>query len=165
MVAEILYGLQARTEAGSKTWDHFLRPLCDRLRADGAPSLEVFADPAKFETLAHTKAMRSVVRTMLVWLTRLGATPESERQKDVWDLHIFTGSRVTLPRSTTTRLLGLGRMIVLRAQRVSTTTNPYWTSASGKSPSSSASCWSHRRPTTRLPFRLSKSRTFTCPAC
>jgi hypothetical protein len=74
VVAEILYGLQARTEAGSKTWDHFLRPLCDRLRADGAQSLEVFAGPAKFETLAHTKAMRSVVRTMLVWLTRLGAT-------------------------------------------------------------------------------------------
>ncbi|MGA5425132.1 hypothetical protein [Streptomyces lavendulocolor] len=57
VVAEILYGLQARTAAGSKTWDHFLHPLCDRLRADGAPSLEVFADPVKFETLAHTKSM------------------------------------------------------------------------------------------------------------
>lgn len=56
----------------------------------------MFADPAKFETLAHTKAVHSVVRTMLVWLTRLGATPESERRKDVWDLHIFTGHGGTL---------------------------------------------------------------------
>jgi len=96
VVAEILYGLQARTAAGSKTWDHFLRPLCDRLRADGAPSLEVFADPGTFEPLAHTKSTRSVVRTMLVWLTRLGATPESERRKDIWDLYIFTGQGGTL---------------------------------------------------------------------
>lgn len=96
VVAEILYGLQARTETGSKTWDHFLRPLCDHLRADGAQSLEVFADPAKFESLTRTKGMRSVVRTTLVWLTRLGATPESERHKDVWDLHVFTGHGGTL---------------------------------------------------------------------
>ncbi|MGW2137651.1 tyrosine-type recombinase/integrase [Streptomyces sp. NPDC001773] len=96
VVAEVLYGLQARTEAGSKTRDHFLRPLCDRLREMQAPTLEVMHDPKVFATLAHVKSTRGVVRTMLMWLGRLGATAESERRKDVWDLKIFTGHNGTL---------------------------------------------------------------------
>ncbi|MEU7688634.1 hypothetical protein AB0B67_45690, partial [Streptomyces spectabilis] len=73
-----------------------MRPLCDRLRREHTPSLEVFADPAKFATLAGSKSIASVVRTILVWLTRLGATPESESRRDVWDLYIFTGQGGTL---------------------------------------------------------------------
>lgn len=96
VVAEVLYGLQVRTEAGTRTWDHFLRPLCDRLRQMQTPTLEVLADPEVFATLSHVKSTHGVVRTMLMWLDRLGATPESERHKDVWDLKIFTGQTGTL---------------------------------------------------------------------
>lgn len=96
VVAEVLYGLQARTEAGTRTWDHFLRPLCDRLRQMQTPTLEVLADPEVFAALSHVKSTHGVVRTMLMWLDRLGATPESERHKDVWDLKIFTGQTGTL---------------------------------------------------------------------
>lgn len=96
VVAEVLYGLQARTASGVKTWDHFLRPLCDRLRQTQAPTLEVLHDPEVFETLSCGSSVRGVARTMLTWLGRLGATPESERRKDVWDLKIFTGQSGTL---------------------------------------------------------------------
>ncbi|MFI5628700.1 hypothetical protein ACIA8E_04775 [Streptomyces sp. NPDC051664] len=91
VVAEVLYGLQARTEAGVRTWDHFLRPLCDRLRQMQTPTLEVLADPDVLATLSRVKSTDGVVRTMLMWLDWLGATPELERRKDVWDLRIFTG--------------------------------------------------------------------------
>lgn len=84
VVAEVLYGLQSRTEAGIRTWDHFLRQLCDRLRQMQTPTLEVLADPDVFAKLSHVKSTHGVVRTMLMWLDRLGA--ESERRKDVWDL-------------------------------------------------------------------------------
>ncbi|MEU9083335.1 site-specific integrase [Streptomyces sp. NPDC048357] len=96
VVAEVLYGLQARTEAGARTWDHFLRPLCDKLRQMQAPTLEVLADPQVLATLGNVKSTCSVVRTMLMWLGRLGATPESEHRKDVWDLMVFTGQTGTL---------------------------------------------------------------------
>ncbi|MGV9343120.1 tyrosine-type recombinase/integrase [Streptomyces sp. NPDC003688] len=96
VVAEVLYGLQARTASGVKTWDHFLRPLCDRLRQMQAPTLEVMGDPVVLDTLTRGTSVRGVVRTMLMWLGRLGATPDSERRKDVWDLKIFTGQTGTL---------------------------------------------------------------------
>lgn len=96
VVAEVPYGLQARTEAGVRTWDHFHRPLCDRLRQIQTPTLEVLADPTVFATLSQVKSTRCVVRTMLMWLDRLGARPESECRKDVWDLKIFTGQTGTL---------------------------------------------------------------------
>ncbi|MFE3250991.1 tyrosine-type recombinase/integrase [Streptomyces sp. NPDC059209] len=93
VVVEFLYGLQARTESGVKTWDHFLRPVADRLREMGAPTMEVLAD---MEVFTKKGSVRGVVRTMLRWLGRLGASPESEAAKDVWDLRIFTGRNGTL---------------------------------------------------------------------
>ena len=96
VVAELLYGLQTRTQVGARTWDSYLRPFIDRLRQTQVPTVEAMSDPKVFSSLAHAKASQGVASTMLAWLGRLGATPESESRKDVWDLRIFTGHGGTL---------------------------------------------------------------------
>lgn len=69
------------TASGIKTWEHFLRPLYDRLRQMQAPTLEMLHDPAAFETLVRGSSTRGVVRRMLTWLGGFGATSDSNARR------------------------------------------------------------------------------------
>ncbi|WP_331759473.1 site-specific integrase [Streptomyces sp. NBC_01579] len=91
VVAELLYIVQVRTANGVKTRDFWLRPLGNRLRVLGTPSLEALPDLGEAGLSAQS---RSMIRASLKFLRRLGASPETERLKDIWDLTVFghTGS-------------------------------------------------------------------------
>ncbi|WP_199839622.1 tyrosine-type recombinase/integrase [Streptomyces sp. XY431] len=90
LVAELLYFLQVRTAGGSKTVDHQLRRVCDRLRAAGTPCLETLSDAGLAEQLVglggYGPALLGGARTAV---RRLGLTPETERHKDIWELSAF----------------------------------------------------------------------------
>jgi hypothetical protein len=83
VVAEVLYGLQQRTRSDVKTSYLNLRPLCDMLRATGAASV---TDSARVRATPHTKPL---ITTFTKSASRLEASPETERHKDVWDLVVF----------------------------------------------------------------------------
>jgi hypothetical protein len=60
LVAEILYGVQARTAEGTKTRVDVLRTVCDRLRTDRAASVfDQRADPGGVRDLAN-ELLRSI---------------------------------------------------------------------------------------------------------
>lgn len=83
VVAEILYGLQQRTESDIKTNHHQLRPFCHLLRKTGAASV---TDIASVQTSSHTGA---ILRSFVKSARRLEQNPETERHKDSWDLFPF----------------------------------------------------------------------------
>ncbi|MEU9131833.1 hypothetical protein AB0D08_27635 [Kitasatospora sp. NPDC048540] len=88
LVAELLYGLQVRTLNGIKTYDHLLRVACDRLRAVQAPSLEPLSQVDLAEAGMGDR-VRTVLKGAQKALGRLGATAETERLKDTWQLDVF----------------------------------------------------------------------------
>ncbi|TNC26397.1 tyrosine-type recombinase/integrase [Amycolatopsis alkalitolerans] len=84
---ELLFAVQARTDAGAKAGPSLLRGLVRHLRAHDVTSLtEAPEPPANLGTLLRTMA-RAVRRAL--------ATPETERHNDVWDLAVF-GLRGTI---------------------------------------------------------------------
>ncbi|MFI8085853.1 tyrosine-type recombinase/integrase [Kitasatospora sp. NPDC086009] len=88
LAAELLYCLQVRTLAGAKTADHRLRVIADVLRVLGAVSLEPLDEEA-MKAGGMSPDSRMIVRGGQKALRRLGATPETESLKDVWDLAVF----------------------------------------------------------------------------
>jgi integrase len=83
VVAEILYMLQDRTGNGIKTRSEVLRTLCDYLRRAGVATV----DDADHGTLRpHHSELAAAVSASV---RRLGATPETERHKDTWDLAVL----------------------------------------------------------------------------
>ncbi|MFJ9824911.1 hypothetical protein ACIRSU_11100 [Streptomyces sp. NPDC101160] len=86
LVAELLYGLWARTQEGKKSRPECLRPLYDRLRALQVQALEEMTDPA-----AHglSREQVTMIRAWQRALRLLNMTPEAERVKDVWDMAVF----------------------------------------------------------------------------
>ncbi|MEV5801814.1 tyrosine-type recombinase/integrase [Streptomyces collinus] len=83
LVTEIIFGLQERTRSGAKTKDHSLRPLCDTARRQQVGSI------TEIDLAGLTRLQCQLVATFTTSIDRLGATPESERLKDVWDLVVF----------------------------------------------------------------------------
>ncbi|MET7474635.1 hypothetical protein ABZT17_09770 [Streptomyces sp. NPDC005648] len=86
LVAELLYCVQQRTANGVRTVGHNLRAICDRLRLLRCETLDGLEDPEAAGLRAHTV---SLVTAMRRTVRRLGATPEEESRRDVWDLTIF----------------------------------------------------------------------------
>ncbi|MGW5748514.1 tyrosine-type recombinase/integrase [Amycolatopsis sp. NPDC003861] len=87
VIAEVLYGIQERARTLSKVHYYDVRALCDRARLHGAASLDALS--ADVLSLAQRK-LRS---TFLTAARRADATPETECQKDVWDLAVFGQGR------------------------------------------------------------------------
>lgn len=83
LVTEIIFGLQERTRSGAKTKDHSFRPLCETARRQQAGSL------TEIELTGLTRLQCQLVATFTTSINRLGATPETERLKDIWDLVVF----------------------------------------------------------------------------
>ncbi|MDQ0784664.1 hypothetical protein [Streptomyces sp. B3I8] len=92
LVAELLYCLQVRTTREVKTRDHRLRQICDQMRLLQAPSLETLQD-ADLDHAGVTTDLQMIIKGARTALRRLGATPETERLKDIWDLAVFGHSR------------------------------------------------------------------------
>ena len=83
VVAEVLYGLQERTNAEIQTRHYQLRPFCDLLRYRQLGSIEDLAE----DGLGHLQ--RGLRNGLLkpILLSRLN--PETERHKDVWNAVVF----------------------------------------------------------------------------
>ncbi|WP_409468350.1 hypothetical protein [Streptomyces sp. HC307] len=88
LVAELLYCLQVRTAREVKTRDHRIRHISDQLRLLQVPSLETLED-ADMVRAGLVDDLRMIIRGAQTSLRRLGATPETERLKDIWDLFVF----------------------------------------------------------------------------
>ncbi|MET9088505.1 tyrosine-type recombinase/integrase [Streptomyces sp. NPDC004237] len=88
LVAELLYCLQVRTAREVKTRDHRIRHISDQLRLLQVPSLETLED-ADLVRAGLVDDLRMIIRGAQTSLRRLGATPETERLKDIWDLFVF----------------------------------------------------------------------------
>ncbi|MET9210104.1 hypothetical protein ABZW38_33880 [Streptomyces bacillaris] len=86
LVAELLYGLWARTQEGMKARPECLRPLYDRLRAHQVQELQEVSDPAG---AGHSREQVTMIRAWQRALRLLNMTPEAERVKDVWDMAVF----------------------------------------------------------------------------
>lgn len=86
LVAELLYGLWARTQEGMKARPECLRPLYDRLRARQVQRLAEVTDPAGH---GHSREQVTMIRAWQRALCLLNMTPEAERVKDVWDMAVF----------------------------------------------------------------------------
>lgn len=83
LVAELIFGLQQRIRHGSRICDKEVRPLCDAARAVQARTL------TQVPTERLTKRVREFVSFTVKEIGRVGATPDTERHKDVWDLTVF----------------------------------------------------------------------------
>ncbi|MGW0868847.1 tyrosine-type recombinase/integrase [Streptomyces sp. NPDC002611] len=83
VAAEILVGMQARTEQGLQTRDLIVRPLADTARRLLVSSLEEIDDS---RIPRHQQQLRNSILTAV---KRVGLTPETERHKDVWDASVF----------------------------------------------------------------------------
>ncbi|MFH8983461.1 hypothetical protein [Streptomyces varsoviensis] len=88
LVAELLYCLQGRTARETKTKDHRLRHISDQLRLLQVPSLETLGEDDLIRA-GLVDDLRMISRGAQTALRRLGATAETERLKDVWDLFVF----------------------------------------------------------------------------
>ncbi|WP_199840247.1 hypothetical protein [Streptomyces viridochromogenes] len=86
LVAELLYGLWARTQEGFKARPECLRPLYDRLRIYQVQQLAEVTDPAGH---GHSREQVTMIRAWQRALSLLNMTPEAERVKDVWDMAVF----------------------------------------------------------------------------
>jgi integrase len=93
VVAELLYGLQARTRSGAKTRYRYLGLLADALRRVQATALHELLDRTDLAGLVPNRDVRALLTTMATQTRRLGRTPEIERHNDVWDLAVFGHSR------------------------------------------------------------------------
>jgi integrase len=82
VVAEILYGVQVRAAADTKTSLAVLRSLCDQLRRAGAASVADLPDPIRRQN-------RDLLRSLVAHARRAVTTPAEEQAKDVWDLGVF----------------------------------------------------------------------------
>ncbi|MEW1778551.1 hypothetical protein [Streptomyces sp. NPDC086777] len=83
VVAEILYGIQARTREGLHTTQPVLRTLTNRLRELELPSLTAV------ELDQVSRGERGFCSSLITHVGRFGLTPEGERAKDVWNGAIF----------------------------------------------------------------------------
>ncbi|MFJ3176403.1 hypothetical protein ACIPJK_37350 [Streptomyces roseus] len=88
VVAELLHGMQTRTVDGVRTLQGTVRACSDRLRAHRVQSLETMPEE-RLAALDLADLARGLVTSSRTAARRLGATPESERHKDVWDLAVF----------------------------------------------------------------------------
>ncbi|MEV4640660.1 site-specific integrase [Actinoplanes sp. NPDC049548] len=88
LVAELIFGVQQRIRAGARIADTEVRPLCDAARAVDAGSL------SQVPTGRLTKRVREFVSFVGKEIGRIGATPDVERHKDVWDLTVFGRSGI-----------------------------------------------------------------------
>lgn len=83
LAAEVVFGLQERNRSGAKTKDHSLRPLVNTARRQQAGSL------AEIDLTGLTRLQHQLVATFSASIDRIGASPETERFKDAWDLSVF----------------------------------------------------------------------------
>lgn len=83
VVAEMLYGLQQKVVAGSKTKETFFRSLGDRIRVQEVPSLSG-ASMQDFPL-----EVRQLGQLFVITARRLVSNPETERLKDIWDTTVF----------------------------------------------------------------------------
>jgi integrase len=83
LTAEVIFGLQERNRSGAKTKDHQLRPLVNTARRQQAGSL------AQIDLTGLTRLQHQLVATFTASIDKIGATPETERLRDVWDLSVF----------------------------------------------------------------------------
>ncbi|MFI6883956.1 tyrosine-type recombinase/integrase [Streptosporangium canum] len=83
VVAELIYGLQARTKDGSRTKDHVVRRLADQAREQALATLE------DMDSNNMTKEYVAALTTMRKSCILLRLTPEAERHKDVWEAAVF----------------------------------------------------------------------------
>ncbi|MFI1259255.1 hypothetical protein ACH4U6_36900 [Streptomyces netropsis] len=88
LVAELLYCLQVRTARQAKTKDHRMRHISDQLRLLQVPSLETLGEDDLIRA-GMVDDLRMIIRGAQTALRRLGATTETERLKDIWDLFVF----------------------------------------------------------------------------
>jgi integrase len=83
VAAEMLYGLQQKVAAGSKTDDSFFRSLGNNVRVQEVQSLTD-------ATMQHFPLeVRQLGQHFVTAVRRLGSSPEAERHKDVWDTTVF----------------------------------------------------------------------------
>ncbi len=83
VAAEMLYGLQQKVAAGSKTDDTFFRSLANNVRFQEVRSLAE-------ATMEHFPLeVRQLGQQFMTAVRRLTSNPESERHKDVWDTTVF----------------------------------------------------------------------------
>ena len=83
LVAELLFGLQQRIRHDYRVSDTEVRPLCDAARAVDARTL------AQVPTEGLFNRVRQFVSFVGKEIGRIGATPDTERHKDLWDLTVF----------------------------------------------------------------------------
>ncbi|SEM81006.1 hypothetical protein [Streptacidiphilus jiangxiensis] len=88
LVAELLYGLQVRTESEIRTWDYTLRQVANRLRAMQATDIETLSDE-RVRTCGMSDLSRGFLLGVRSAARRLGSDPETECRKDVWDMAVF----------------------------------------------------------------------------
>lgn len=83
VVAEILYGMQARTNEGLHTLHLTLRNLTNRLRELELPSLTAV------DRSQVSRGVQGLCSSLATLVDRFGRTPESERGNDVWHGAVF----------------------------------------------------------------------------
>jgi integrase len=90
---ELLVALQARTDAGTRTLVTGLRAIVSTLRRNEATSIYNLAD----DQVAGLRSDAAVLlRSLRTLLERRLSTPETEREKNVWDLGVFGFAHWTL---------------------------------------------------------------------
>jgi integrase len=80
LVVEVLLGLQQRCAAERRTPHKLLRTICDDMRRQQVATIADFT-PGNVQ--------RPVVASFLLHLRRAGATAETEKAEDAWDLALF----------------------------------------------------------------------------
>ncbi|MCZ0986942.1 tyrosine-type recombinase/integrase [Streptomyces diastatochromogenes] len=83
VVAEILFGIQARTREGFHTTPFLIRNLTNRLRELELPSLTA-VEPSQV-----SRGVRGICNSLVTLVGRFGLTPDGERTKDVWNGAVF----------------------------------------------------------------------------
>lgn len=87
VVAQLLLGLQERTRTGRKHFDAHLRYAVNDIRRQQVACLT-----AVDTTRMNSKAQRSLVHSIDEHLRRFFVDPETEKDKDIWDLTAFGGT-------------------------------------------------------------------------
>jgi integrase len=83
VVAEVIYGLQERVRREAKVHYWEIRPICDELRRIEATSI------TELSLATADKRKQGIVNGMIRAVRRHSQSPETERSKNVWDLHAF----------------------------------------------------------------------------
>jgi integrase len=86
VIAELLTGVQRRTDAGLRTRPDALRCLVNLLRARRAPSV---LDLAEVPSTSIRHYAGALLRSLLAELHRALSDPQRERAKDVWQLAVL----------------------------------------------------------------------------